>query len=141
MNLALHIWKWKQIYRWNFIKFDMSSACMKLTGHVMLYCNSCINLTNNSFMGSEPPKFRGSPNIFLTKYQLSVFWCLLFAEKINLLLVNQQNFSQLKLVLRSWKKVNKHDGRHFGVLVAIYQKPKDENMRWTGHKSKNVSFL
>ena len=56
------------------------------------------------FEGSKPPKFHGSPNIFLTKYQLSVFWCLLFAEKINLLLVNQEIFSLLKLVLRSWKK-------------------------------------
>ena len=56
------------------------------------------------FTGSEPPKFRGSPNISLTKYQLSVFLCLLFAEKINSLLVNQQKISQLKLVLRSWKK-------------------------------------
>ena len=58
----------------------------------------------NMFAGSEPPKFRGSPNISLTKYQLSVFLCLLFAEKINSLLVNQQKNSQLKLVLRSWKK-------------------------------------
>ena len=24
----------------------------------------------NTFVGSEPPKLRGSPNIFLTKYQL-----------------------------------------------------------------------
>ena len=60
--------------------------------------------TYNMFAGSEPPKFRGSPNISLTKYQLSVFLCLLFAEKINSLLVNQQKISQLKLVLRSWKK-------------------------------------
>ena len=28
----------------------------------------------------------------------------MFAEKINFLLVNQQKISQLKLVLRSWKK-------------------------------------
>ena len=46
-------------------------------------------------MGSEPPKFRGSPNIFL---------CLLFAEKIAFLLVNQQNISQLKLVCGVEKK-------------------------------------
>ena len=51
--------------------------------------------------GIRTTKFRGSPNIFLTKYQLSVLLCLLFAEKMNFLLVNQQNFSQLKLVLRS----------------------------------------
>jgi hypothetical protein len=31
--------------------------------------------------------------VFLTKYQLSVFLCLLFAEKTNFLLVSQQNFS------------------------------------------------
>ena len=30
--------------------------------------------------------------------------CLLFAEKINFLLVNQQKFSMLKLVSRSWKQ-------------------------------------
>ena len=40
--------------------------------------------------GSEPPNFRGSPNIFLTKQQLSVFSCLLFAEKKIFSLVNQQ---------------------------------------------------
>ena len=40
-------------------------------------------------------------------YQISVFLGLLFNEKINLLLFNQQKFTQLKLVLRSWKKVNK----------------------------------
>ena len=27
----------------------------------------------NSFVASEPPKLRGTPNVFLTKYQLSVF--------------------------------------------------------------------
>jgi hypothetical protein len=60
----------------------------------------------NSFVAYKPPKFRASPNIFLSKYQLLVFLCLLFAEKINSLLVNQQKFSQLKLVcvLRSCKK-------------------------------------
>ena len=36
------------------------------------------------------------------------FLWLLFAEKINSLLVNQQKISQLKLVLRSWKKVKKN---------------------------------
>ena len=45
-----------------------------------------------------------SPNIFLTKYQLSFFFCLLFAEKIDFLLVNQQINSQLKLVLRRCKQ-------------------------------------
>ena len=54
-------------------------------------------------MGSEPLKFRGAPNIFLTKYQLPVFLCLVFAEKIVLLLVNQRKISQSKLALRSWK--------------------------------------
>ena len=75
--------------------------------------------------GIRTTKFRGSPNIFLTKYQLSVFLCLLFAEKINLLLVNQQKISQLKLVMRSWKKVKKNwlrkifvDSRNFGGSVA-----------------------
>ena len=38
-----------------------------------------------------------------------------FAEKINFLLGNQLKFSQLKLVLRSWKKVNKLDGWYFGL--------------------------
>ena len=58
----------------------------------------------NMFTGSKPPKFCGSPIISLNKYQPSVFLCLLFAEKINSLLVNQQKKSELKLVLRSWKK-------------------------------------
>ena len=35
---------------------------------------------------------------------VNFFLYLLFAEKINFLLVNQQKCSQLKLVLRSWKK-------------------------------------
>ena len=52
-------------------------------------------------------------------------------------MVNQQKISQLKLVLRRWKKkANKHDGWYFGLLVAIYKKPKDQNMRWTGQISK-----
>ena len=34
------------------------------------------------------------------------------------------------------KKANKHDGWYFGLLVAIYKKPKDQNMRWTGQISK-----
>ena len=38
--------------------------------------------------------------------------------------VNQQKVSQLKLVLRSWKKSEQNDGWYFGVLIAI--------MRWTG---------
>ena len=29
------------------------------------------------------------------------------------------------------KKVNKRDSWYFGLLVAIYQKPEDENKRWT----------
>ena len=33
-------------------------------------------LNINMFTGSEPPKFRGSPNISLTKYQLSVYFLL-----------------------------------------------------------------
>ena len=65
----------------------------------------CICAISNMFMGSEQPKFRGSPNISFTKYQLSVFSCLLFAEKMNSLLVNQQKNFQLKLVLMSWKEM------------------------------------
>ena len=38
------------------------------------------------------------------------------------------------------KKVDKLDGWYFGLLVAIYQKPKDENMRWTGHLDLNAVF-
>ena len=56
---------------------------------------------------SEPQKFRGSPNITLTKYQLSVHLCSFFDEKINFLLVNQQKVSKLKLVLKSRKKKKK----------------------------------
>jgi len=39
-----------------------------------------------------------------TKISAVIFFCLLIAEKINFLLVNQQKISQLKLGLRSWKK-------------------------------------
>ena len=39
---------------------------------------------------------------------LRIFFGLLFTEKINFLLVNQEKISQLKLVVRSWKKVNKY---------------------------------
>ena len=56
--------------------------------------NKVFNLNSNMFAGSEPPKFCESPNISLTKYQLL---CLLFAEKIDSLLVNQQKISQFKL--------------------------------------------
>ena len=38
---------------------------------------------------------------------------LLFTEKANFLLVNKEHISQLKLVLRSWKKVNKQDSWFF----------------------------
>ena len=38
-----------------------------------------------------------------TKVSAVIFLCLLFAENINFLLVNQHKFSQLKLVLRSKK--------------------------------------
>ena len=39
---------------------------------------------------------------------ITYFFGLLFTEKINFLLVNQEKISQLKLVVRSWKKVNKY---------------------------------
>ena len=53
-------------------------------------------------------------------------------------MVDQQKISQLQLVLRSWKKVNKLDSWYFGLLVAIYEKPKDKIMRWTGQFEKTV---
>ena len=31
------------------------------------------------------------------------------------------------------RKINKLDSWYFGLLVAIYQTPKDKNMRWTKH--------
>ena len=66
------------------------------------------------FAGSEPPKFLGSPNIFLTKYQLSY---LLFAEKLDFLLVNQQKNSQLKLIVNKfWLKRNLVITKYFGSL-------------------------
>ena len=59
--------------------------------------------------------------IFLTKYQLSVYLCLFSAEKINFLWVNQQKYCQLKLLLRNWKKSKQNlvkkifgDPRNFG---------------------------
>ncbi len=68
----------------------------------------------NMFAGSEPTKFRESPNIFSTKYQLS---CLLFAEKKDFLLVNQQKNSQLKLkVNKIWLKRYLVVTKYFGVL-------------------------
>ena len=70
--------------------------------------------TYNMFAGSKPPKFRESPNIFSTKYQLS---CLLFAEKIDFLLVNQQKISQLKLkVNKIWLKRYLVITKYFGSL-------------------------
>ena len=54
--------------------------------------------------------------------------------------INKKN-SQLKLVLKSWKKVNKLDGWYFGPLVAIYQKPNDDNMRWMGQNSSPTKSL
>jgi hypothetical protein len=33
---------------------------------------------------------------------------------------------------RFFRKINKLDKWYFGLLVAIYQTPKGENMRWTG---------
>ena len=35
-------------------------------------------------------------------------FCFLLTEKVNILSVNKEKFSQLKMVLRSWKKVNKY---------------------------------
>ena len=63
-----------------------------------------VSLISNMFAGSESPKCLGSPNISLVKYQLLFFFFLLFAEKINSLLNNQQKNSHLKLVWRRWKK-------------------------------------
>ena len=34
-----------------------------------------------------------------------------------------------------FRKTKKLDNWYFGLLVAMYQKQKDENMKWTGHKS------
>ena len=52
----------------------------------------------------------------------------------------RNSFSQQKV------NIKKIDSWYFGLLVAIYQKPKDKNMRWTGHFSnfcaptENVNF-
>ena len=56
--------------------------------------NSRVYESINMFAGSKPQKFHESPNISLSKYQLL---CLLFADKINSLLANQQQISQFKL--------------------------------------------
>ena len=73
----------------------------------------------NMFAESKPPKFRESPNIFSTKYQLS---CLLFAEKIDFLLVNQQKISQLKL------KVNKIWLKRYLVITKYFGGSDPANM-------------
>ena len=64
----------------------------------------------DTFVTLVLPNFR-SLQIFLT-----IFLCLLFAEKINFLLGNQQNFSQLKMVLMS--KQNILQSRNFSGLDA-----------------------
>ena len=57
---------------------------------------------NNMFSGSELPKFRGSPNIFLTKYQLSGFSV-------------KTDFEELKKkVNKIWLKTIFGDPRNFG---------------------------
>ena len=63
----------------------------------------------------------GSPNIFLTKYQLSFFFGLLLTEQIDFLLVNQQINSQLKLVLRRCKQnlVSKYLVNHEILVVPL----------------------
>ena len=78
----------------NFEKDHLNSFCHQLVFTVF---------TINMFAGPKPPKFRESPKIFPTKYQLS---CLLFVEKIDFLLVNQQKNSQLKQkVNKIWLKI------------------------------------
>ena len=58
-------------------------------------------------------------NIFSTKYQLS---CLLFAKKIDVLLVNQQKISQLKL------KVNKIWLKRYLVITKYFGGSDPANM-------------
>ena len=71
------------------------------------------------------------------KYQLYFFYVYVFLnKKINFLLVNQQKFSQLKLVLRSSKK-SKQTWRlifwSFGSYLPKTKIQEDEGMRWMGH--------
>ena len=80
-------------------------------------------------MGSEPPKLHGSPNFFLITYLLSVFLCLLYAEKINLLLVNQQKNSQLKEGFEELKKkVNKIWLKRYLVITKYFGGSDPANM-------------
>ena len=71
-----------------------------------------LNLVN-SFMASELPKLCcgspivGSLKMTSTKYQLSGFFMFTFCWENKFLIGQSKKFSQLKLVLRSWKKMVK----------------------------------
>ena len=70
-------------------------------------------------MASEPPKFRGSPNFFLTKHQLSVFLCLLFESKFLIGLFSvKTGFEELK---KKFKKIwlKKIFGNPRNLLLAL----------------------
>ena len=70
--------------------FDATNKIFDFSSNYFLDLKNKVgNETLNSFVASEAPKFRGSPNIFNEISAVS-FLYLLFAEKINFLLVNQQ---------------------------------------------------
>ena len=73
-----------------------------------LLCEQDNSNVYNSFVASKPPKFCGSPNISLTKYQLSVFFMFTFCWE-NKFLIGQstKNFSVKTGFEELKKKVNK----------------------------------
>ena len=76
----------------------------------------------------------------IIKYFLWIFICLLFTEKIDFLLVKQENFDQenylflsFKLVLRSWKNYNKYYVI-FKIQNSNFCTLANQQMGYQGHK-------
>ena len=91
-------------------------------------------------MGSEPPKFHGSPNIFFNQISAASFFMFTFCWENRLLIGRSTKIFSVKTGFEKLKKkADKLDGWYFGLLAAIYQKVKDENMRWTS-KIQNISM-
>ena len=66
-------------------------------------------------MASKPPKFCDLQIFLLTKYQLSIFLCLLFAEKIKFLIGQSTKIFSVKTGFEELKKSK----QNFGGLDAM----------------------
>ena len=74
------------------------------------------NNKNDSFMASEPPKFCWSSNIFLTKYQLSVFLMFIFCWENKFLIGQSTKIFSVKTGFEELKKKSKqtsHSARSY----------------------------